>query len=196
MLLSVAFAQVIHVGASAPVVGETVTATLELQSRRYRHIDPCSKLEWICQPPGISSVLDNDINCSTVILQMPWTEASKIHYGPDFTPFTNDDASWTVSVRVSSPSLETNLSNNTVTHSIFVDTPDLRVDSNLQILAKHPQTGQLTTNLFPDSRLEVSGTITNVGNAITQPGARFTVEALCLRLGNIQFFIPRLSSGL
>ena len=169
MLLSVAFAiqaQVIHVGASAPVVGETVTATLELIAPDGIVISTYVQ-SWngFANPPGISSVLDNDsTNAQQVILQMPWTEASKINYGPDFTPFTNDDASWTVSVRVSSPSLETNLSNNTVTHSIFVDTPDLRVDSNLQILAKHPQTGQLTTNLFPDSRLEVSGTITNVEN--------------------------------
>ena len=187
-------AQVIHVGASAPVVGETVTATLELIAPDGIVISTYVQ-SWngFANPPGISSVLDNDSTAAQqVILQMPWTEASKIHYGPDFTPFTNDDASWTVSVRVSSPSLETNLSNNTVTHSIFVDTPDLRVDSNLQILAKHPQTGQLTTNLFPDSRLEVSGTITNVGNAITQPGARFTVEARLFE-GSVtsNLFIPR-----
>ena len=171
-------AQVIHVGASAPVVGETVTATLELIAPDGIVISTYVQ-SWngFANPPGISSVLDNDsTNAQQVILQMPWTEASKINYGPDLTPFTNDDANWTVSVRVSSPSLETNLNNNTVTHSIFVDTPDLRVNDP-QIRAKHPQTGQLTTNLFPDSRLEVSGTITNVGNAITQPGARFTVEA-------------------
>ena len=76
-----------------------------------------------------------------------------------------------------SPSLETVVNNNSISHSFFVDAPDLRLDPSPQLRAKHPQTGQLTTTLFPNSRIQVSGTVSNIGNAMTQPGARFTVEA-------------------
>ena len=61
-----------------------------------------------------------------------------------------------------------------------------------QLRAKHPQTGQLTTTLFPNSRIQVSGTVSNIGNAMTQPGARFTVEARLFE-GSVtsNLFIPK-----
>ena len=189
-------AEVFHAsGASLPVVGETITATLDL-------IDPNgivistyvqSSNGFPNPAPAATAELDNDSTAARqVILQLPWTEAQKIHYGDDFTPFTNDDAQWTVAVRVTSPSLETVVNNNSISHSFFVDAPDLRLDPNPQLRAKHPQTGQLTTNLFPDSRIEVSGTISNIGNAMTQPGARFTVEARLFE-GSVtsNLFIPK-----
>ncbi|MEC8243866.1 MAG: hypothetical protein VX038_03390 [Verrucomicrobiota bacterium] len=174
-------AEVFHAnGASLPVVGETITATIDL-------IDPNgivistyvqSSNGFPNPAPAAIAELDNDsTGARQVIFQLPWTEAGKINYGPDLTPFTNDDSNWSVAVRVTSPSLETNVANNSITHSLFVDAPDLRLDPEPQLRAKHPQTGQLTTNLFPDSRIEISGTISNIGNAMTQPGARFTVEA-------------------
>ena len=94
-------------GASLPVVGETITATIDL-------IDPNgivistyvqSSNGFPNPAPAATAELDNDSTAARqVILQLPWTEAQKIHYGDDFTPFTNDDAQWTVSVRVTSPS--------------------------------------------------------------------------------------------
>ncbi len=48
-------AEVFHAdGASLPVVGETITATLDLiRSERYCNIHLCAELEWISQPgPG------------------------------------------------------------------------------------------------------------------------------------------------
>ena len=189
-------AEVFHAdGASLPVVGETITATLDL-------IDPNgivistyvqSSNGFPNPAPAATAELDNDSTAARqVILQLPWTEAQKIHYGDDFTPFTNDDAQWTVSVRVTSPSLETVVNNNSISHSFFVDAPDLRLDPSPQLRAKHPQTGQLTTTLFPNSRIQVSGTVSNIGNAMTQPGARFTVEARLFE-GSVtsNLFIPK-----
>ena len=117
-------AEVFHAdGASLPVVGETITATLDL-------IDPNgivistyvqSSNGFPNPAPAATAELDNDSTAARqVILQLPWTEAQKIHYGDDFTPFTNDDAQWTVSVRVTSPSLETVVNNNSISHSFFV----------------------------------------------------------------------------
>ena len=189
-------AEVFHAdGASLAVVGETITATIDL-------IDPNgivistyvqSSNGFPNPAPAATAELDNDSTpARQVIFQLPWTEAQKIHYGPDFTPFTNDDAQWTISVRVTSPSLETVVNNNSISHSFFVDAPDLRLDPNLQLRTKHPQTGQLTTTLFPDSHIQVSGTISNIGNAMTQPGSRFTVEARLFE-GSVtsNLFIPR-----
>ena len=96
--------------------------------------------------PRLQPQSDNDSTAARqVILQLPWTEAQKIHYGDDFTPFTNDDAQWTVSVRVTSPSLETVVNNNSIsTHFLWIF--DLRLDPSPQ--RRETSTDRTTDNNF------------------------------------------------
>ena len=102
-------------------MGETVTATLDLIDPNGIVISTVVQSSNGFANPAAPAVaeLDNDSTpARQVILQMPWTEAGKIHYGGVFIPFTPDDAQWTVAVRVTSPSLETNVANNSITHSV------------------------------------------------------------------------------
>ena len=72
------------------------------RSQWHCHIHLCAELNGFPNPaPAATAELDNDSTAARqVILQLPWTEA-KIHYGDDFTPFTNDDVNG-LSVRVTS----------------------------------------------------------------------------------------------
>jgi Tol biopolymer transport system component len=166
-------AEAFHVDAnSSPVVNEAITITLEL-------IDPNGiVIATHVQSPGAfpnpapaaSAQLDNDAtNTNQVILQMPWTEGTK---------WNPNNPVWTVTVRVSSPSLESNTANNSVSHTFTLILPDLEVPGDsVTLLALDPITGDLTNNILPNSQIQVFGSITNIGSVMTQPGARFTVDA-------------------
>ena len=180
-------AEVFHVDVnSSPVVNEAITITLEL-------IDPNGIViaNHVQSPgafpnpaPAASAQLDNDgTPANQVILQMPWTEATKWNTGLNGVPQLIGDAGfddpvWTVTVRVSSPSLESNIANNFISHSFTLRVPDLEVPADsVTLLAVDPITGDLTNNILPNSQIQVSGSITNIGSVMTQPGARFTVDA-------------------
>jgi len=170
-------AQIFHVDAnSSDVVGEDITATVEL-------VDPFGIViashaqSWDSFPNQIVT-LDNDSTpAEQVILQMPWTEASKFHIGLNQTPYDDDDNKWTISVRVSSPSLESNIANNEEHIEIFLEVPDLEVANNISVQARNPVTGQFGNDIYPNSQLRVTGSINNIGAVMTQPGAHFPVEA-------------------
>ncbi len=169
-----------HEGNSSAVVGETVTATLEL-------IDPYGNIifkhvqSWdgFTNPAPAENRLDNtSTNIGQVNIQMPWSESQKWFIGGDNTPYSNDDNTWSLVATVSSPSLEINLTNNTTSpHSIYLHVPDLTIESNPQIRSRDPLTGQLNTTFLPGDRIRVDGILSNVGQAMTQPGVRFPVEA-------------------
>ena len=118
-------AEVYHADAnSSAVVGETITATLELLDPNGIVISThVQTYNGFPNPPNPSGRLDNDsTSAQQVILQMPWTEASKTYwqYGLDRTQFTNDDQPWTIVVRATSPSLElfpADRTNNIITHT-------------------------------------------------------------------------------
>ena len=168
------------------MVNEAITITLEL-------IDPNGIViaNHVQSPgafpnpaPAASAQLDNDATpANQVILQMPWTEATKWNTGLNGVPQLIGDAGfddpvWTVTVRVSSPSLESNIANNFISHSFTLRVPDLEVPADsVTLLAVDPITGDLTNNILPNSQIQVSGSITNIGSVMTQPGARFTVDA-------------------
>lgn len=185
-------AEVFHVDAnSSAVVGEDVTATVQL-------IDPYGITisthvqSWSGLPVG-SEPLDNDpLSPNQVIFQMPWTEASKHYIGPDRQQYTPDDNNWTITLQVSSPSLESNTANNLVRHWIYLEVPDLTMGA-LTPAARDPISGQIevlqqndSANSFtqtnhylakPNTQLRISGSLSNIGSVMTQPNVRFPVEA-------------------
>ena len=84
-------------------------------------------------------------------------------------------------MRVSSPSIESDLSDNQTSHSFSIQVPDLLV-GDFVVQAREPLTGaltQITANnpARPGDRLEIFGNIINGGQVMTQPGIRFPVEA-------------------
>ncbi|MFL2913993.1 MAG: hypothetical protein ACJZ64_05070 [Opitutales bacterium] len=186
-------AEAFHVDAnSSPVVNEAITITLELIDPFgiviFSHVQ--SPNPFPNPAPAGSAQLDNDsTGTNQVILQMPWTEASKWSAGINGIPQLIgdagfDDPTWTVTVRVSSPSLESITTNNSVSHSFTLIVPDLEVPANsITLQAKDPLTGELITlnpnngEVLPGMQIQVSGTINNIGAVMTQPGVRFPVDA-------------------
>ena len=114
---------------SLPVAGEDVVATLELINPNGVAIFSYVQTWSGFANPQTNNTLDNDQSTARqVLVQMPWSESRNWNIGIDGQPYTNDDAFWTLTLRVSSPSLESDLSDNQISHQLFIQVPDLEVE--------------------------------------------------------------------
>ena len=101
-----------------------------------------------------------------LLLQVPWSQASK----------WTETADWNITLRLTATSVETDLSNNLVTRSVRLLLPDLELSVE-NVAAIDPLTGASTTSFIPNTNYSVTGTITNIGQVMTQPSIQTTVIA-------------------
>ena len=101
-----------------------------------------------------------------VLFQLPWAQAEK--WGPD--------KKWTVSVHVDAPAVETSMSNNFASQSFSVVVPDLELSVN-GVAAINPINGEPTSTYIPNTNYLVTGSVTNVGEVMTQAGVYAPVVA-------------------
>ena len=117
---------------------------------------------------------DPSETANQVLFQLPWSQADK--WGAD--------KQWTISIHVDAPSVETNMTNNFVKQTFKVVVPDLEIAVD-GVAATNPINGQDTTNYIPNTNYTVTGTVTNVGEVMTQAGVYIPVVAqLRKRSGN------------
>ena len=126
---------------------------------------------------GNPGLLNNNPPNGPVLFQVPWSEDNKFDPGPDNIPGTADDNKWSVVAIVSGASLESDLSDNQVSHSFSISIPNLAVSNDLTVSAMDPSTGQLSSNFYPNTNVTVSGSIQNDSLVRTQEGVIFPVTA-------------------
>ena len=151
--------------------GETVTAEVTLVDPDGIVIQSHTQ-NW----NGFNEDTDGNIvnQSGQILLQVPWSQANK---------WTNT-ATWTVVLRVTATSVESDMADNIAQQSFSVLMPDLDLTVN-GVTATDPLTGQETTNFVPNTNYSVSGTVTNIGQVMTQPSVHTSVVAQLRRLDAI-----------
>ena len=149
--------------------GETTLARIELLDPNGITIDSYQQVF-----NGFTSnsriPLSNDARIpGKVLFQIPWSQAKN----------WNEGAEWRILIHVSAPSVDTDLSNNTIVRNFTIVVPDLVPTIN-SISAVDPITGDQTVDYVPNTNYQVSGTITNIGQVSTQPGVYVPVQARIL----------------
>jgi len=109
---------------------------------------------------------------NSITFQIPWSQSDK----------WDANATWSLVLSVSVSSVETSTANNSFTHPIKVELPNLELNID-SISAIDPLTGQETADFVPNTNYKVSGTVTNIGNVMTQPGLFMAVVAELLPAG-------------
>ena len=148
--------------------GETVTAEVTL-------VDPSGLIiqshtqSW----NGFNEDTDGNIvnENGQLFLQVPWSQASK------WTP----TASWKIVLSLTASSVESDMTDNLVEQSFNVLLPDLSMSIS-NVTATDPLTGQETVNFVPNTNYTVSGTVSNIGEVMTQPSVHVSVVAQLRRL--------------
>jgi hypothetical protein len=148
--------------------GETVTAEVTL-------VDPSGLIiqshtqSW----NGFNEDTDGNIvnENGQLLLQVPWSQASK------WTP----TASWKIVLSLTASSVESDMTDNLVEQSFNVLLPDLSMSIS-NVTATDPLTGQETVNFVPNTNYTVSGTVSNIGEVMTQPSVHVSVVAQLRRL--------------
>ena len=170
-------AEVEEVNGSSVPAGETVIATLEFRDPSGIVVASHTQT-WNGFPEaGTTGLLSNDPNRNQVLFQVPWSEDNKFDPGTDNLPGTADDNKWSVVATVSGASLESDLTDNQVSHPFSLRIPNLAVSNNLSVSAMDPSTGLLSSNFYPNTNVTVSGSIQNDSLVRTQEGVVFPVTA-------------------
>ena len=148
--------------------GETVTAEVTLVDPDGIIIQTHSQ-SW----NGFNEDTDGAITNQTgqLLLQVPWSQANK----------WTDTATWTVILRVTATSVESDMADNIAQQTFSVLMPDLDLSVS-GVTATDPLTGLQTTNFVPNTNYSVAGTVTNIGEVMTQPSVHTSVVAQLRRL--------------
>ena len=152
----------LDVNSSTVPAGETIVATIQFIDPDGLIIDSHTQT-WNGFPEnGNPGNLDNDTTTlQQVLFQVPWSEAAK--WGPN--------EQWQVVARVTGAALESDLTDNVVSHSFGLQIPNLiMADANVN-----------GTTFLPNADVVVSATITNQSSVQTQNGVFFPVEARLFR---------------
>ena len=169
-------AEVEEVNGSSVPAGETVIATLEFRDPSGIVVASHTQT-WNGFPEaGTTGLLSNDPNRNQVLFQVPWSEDNKFDPGTDNLPGTADDNKWSVVATVSGASLESDLTDNQVSHPFSLRIPNLAVSNNLSVSAMDPSTGLLSSNFYPNTSVTVSGSIQNDSLVRTQEGVVFSCD--------------------
>ena len=86
--------------------------------------------------------------------------------------------------RVSGASLESDLSDNQVSHSFRLEIPNLEISNALTVTATD-SSGNPSLNFYPNSDISVSGSIQNTSNVRTQEGIIFPVTAKLMNAAGV-----------
>ncbi|HAF58851.1 MAG TPA: hypothetical protein DCL00_04605 [Opitutae bacterium] len=148
--------------------GETVTAEVTLVDPDGIIIQTHSQ-SW----NGFNEDTNGSITNQTgqLLLQVPWSQANK----------WTDTATWTVILRVTATSVESDMADNIAQQTFSVLMPDLDLSIS-GVTATDPLTGLQTTNFVPNTNYSVTGTVTNIGEVMTQPAVRTSVVAQLRRM--------------
>ena len=175
-------------GTTPVPAGETVIATVEFRDPSGIIISTHTQT-WNGFPENNNpGNLDNDpTTVQQVLFQVPWSEDNKWDAGPDNLPGTVDDNKWTVVARVSGAPLESDLTDNEVSHQFSLTIPNLAMSGDLAISATDPTSGALGSNFYPNSEITVSGNVQNSSLARTQEGiiVPITVRLIDEASGNV-----------
>ena len=151
--------------------GETVTADVTLVDPDGIVIQSHTQ-NW----NGFNEDTDGNIanQNGQILLQVPWSQANK----------WTDTATWTVVLRVTATSVESDMADNIAQQSFSVLMPDLDLSVS-GVTATDPLTGLQTTNFVPNTNYSVTGTVTNIGEVMTQPSVHTSVVAQLRRLDSV-----------
>jgi len=153
--------------------GETVTAEATL-------VDPDGIIiqshtqTWNGFNGSTDGTIINQNPPNQLLLQIPWSQASK----------WTIDANWTVVLRVTATSVESDMSDNISSEQVKVLMPDLDLSID-SVTATDPITGEQTETFVPNTNYSVSGSIANIGQVMTQPSVHTQVVAQLRKLTTI-----------
>ena len=110
-----------------------------------------------------------------LLLQVPWSQANK----------WTEDARWKIVLRLTASAVESDLSDNLaeVEFAILLPDLDLSIDG---VTATDPLSGLQSENFVPNTNYTVKGTISNMGEVMTQPSVRTSVVARLRKLNEIE----------
>ena len=107
-----------------------------------------------------------------MLFQIPWSQSKN----------WEEDANWTLTAELSTSSIDANPNNNAAKILLNLDVPDLEV-SITSVSAVSPLEGGLSNDYVPNTNYVVKGTVTNLGNVMTQPGIYIPVTAKLFQSG-------------
>ena len=157
----------VYLEANSSVVpaGEQIDASVLLLDPDDLIIDSHNQ-SWNGFGTGTNGNLINSDVFKNMLFQIPWSQSSK----------WDENATWKLVLKVNTQSVEASLANNQVEHLLKVQMPDLEVSIN-SFTATDPISGQQTQDYVPNTNYTISGTVTNIGNAPTQPNVFMEVRA-------------------
>ena len=118
-----------------------------------------------------------------LLLQVPWSQANK-WYDDVYLNDRNASAKWKIVLNLTASSVESDTSDNNVTHEFDLFLPDLSLSID-GVTATDPLTGSQTDNFVPNTNYTVKGTLSNVGQVMTQPSVKTSIVAQLRRLNEV-----------